>query len=219
MSRLTIPVIIAGGLMFAAPSMVSAADNPPATGLEERVARLEKRLDELETRLAPVAEKQKSEDHRAALARRARERWAEDNSRFTKEQLAEIEKLYQVANRQWRTPEAKASLEQLVEKYANANRTGCALLYLGRMSEGPDQEKYLKRAVEGFSDCWYGDGTNVGAYARLCLAQYYRNNNRPDEAGPLYREVREKYADMVDHSGRKLGDLIPKDDRATTTPG
>jgi tetratricopeptide (TPR) repeat protein len=202
-------------LLFALALPLAAAPEEPVS-MEARITRLEQRVAELEKGIAPVAEKQRAEEHRAALAKKARERWAEDNKLFTPEQLKEIEQLYQVANRQWRSPEAKESLEKLVSSYSNANRTGCAVLYLGRMSEGADREKYLRRAIEKHPDCWYGDGTNVGAYARFCLAWDLHKAGKADEAEKLFAELREKYSDAIDHSGRRLLDNLPKADEATT---
>lgn len=67
------------------------------------------------------------EKHRKA----ARVRAADDKQHYTVEQLGEIEILYQVANTKGkRSPEARESLKQLLEKYDKANRTGCATLYL-----------------------------------------------------------------------------------------
>lgn len=65
---------------------------------------------------------------------RARKRFEEDRNIYSVEELRDIEKLYQVANKQWNSPEAKESLKILIEKYPKANRTGCALQYLGQMS-------------------------------------------------------------------------------------
>ena len=53
------------------------------------------------------------------------------------EQLGEIETLYQIANTKGkRSPEARESLKQLLEKYDKANRTGCATFISGRRVKG-----------------------------------------------------------------------------------
>ena len=114
-----------------------------------------------------------------------------------------------MANRNWRSAEAKESLEKLVSMYSNANRTGCAVLYLGRMSTGEDREKYLRQAIDKHGDCCYGDGTMVGAYATFCLAGHLAETGRKDEAAALYRVVRERYPEAIEHSGKRLVDLIP----------
>ena len=137
-------------------------------------------------------------------------RMQQDQVNYNRQQLREVESLYQVANKQWQSPEAKESLKTLIETYGKADRTGCAVLYLGQMSSGDEKVTYLKRAMEEFGDCWYGDGVQVGAYARFVLAGYYRQVSRHDEAEKLYADLRNNYPDAVDHKGRLLLDSIPK---------
>ncbi|MFZ2656521.1 MAG: tetratricopeptide repeat protein, partial [Victivallales bacterium] len=84
------------------------------------------------------------------------------------------------------------------------------LQYLGQMTSGEEKEKYLKQAIKDFSDCYYGSGVQVGAYARLYLADYYQKNGKKDEASALYEEIRKDYPDAVNHKGRLLKDIIPK---------
>ncbi|EIQ01765.1 hypothetical protein OpiT1DRAFT_00340 [Opitutaceae bacterium TAV1] len=141
---------------------------------------------------------------------RARKRFEEDRNIYSVEELRDIEKLYQVANKQWNSPEAKESLKILIEKYPKANRTGCALQYLGQMSSGEEKEQYLKRAIKDFGDCYYGSGVQVGAYARLYLADYYRKQGKANEAKALYEEIQKYYPDAVNHKGKPLGNIIPK---------
>ena len=131
-----------------------------------------------------------------------------DRAIYTTEQRREIETLYQVANKQWRSVEGKDSLKALIEKYDKANRTGCALLYLGQMSKGKEREEYLLEAINGFSDCFYGNGVQVGAYARYYLAYYYKENGQEEEAKEMFREIASRYPNAVNHKGRFLADLI-----------
>ena len=152
----------------------------------------------------PAAQRQK-------LQARARQRAALDTKRYTRDQLKEAEELYQVANKNWRTPEAKASLEQMVKKFPNINRTGCAVLYLAQYSQGDDQEKLLKQAIRKHSDCFYFNGVQVGAYARLLLGHYYQENGQPEKAKPLFDEIRKKYPDAIGHRGESLVAKLPKE--------
>ena len=146
----------------------------------------------------------------ANLRKRFEARLEQDRKTYTQQELKEIESLYQIANSQWNSPEAQESLKKLVDKYAKANRTSCALLYLGQMASGEEKEKYPKKAIDEFSDCWYGDGVQVGAYARFYLANYYQDSGKKTEAAALFNEIRKNYPDAVDHKGRLLADLIPK---------
>ena len=123
---------------------------------------------------------------------------------YSQDELREIETLYQVANKQWRTEEGKDSLKKLISKYDKANRTGCALLYLGQMSKGTEREAYLQQAIADFSDCFYGDGVQVGAYARYYLAYYYKESGDEKTSAELFVEITEKYPDAIDHKGNLL---------------
>jgi serine/threonine protein kinase len=140
----------------------------------------------------------------------ARERAAEDHRIYSADQLREIENYYQIANKRWNSPEAMDSLQKLVEKYTKANRTGCAILYLGQMSTGEKRETYLKQAIREFGDCYYGDGVQVGAYARFCLAEYYRGQGLEETANALLDEMRHNYPGAVDHRGKPLLAELPK---------
>lgn len=178
--------------------------------LEKRVKQLEARVAELEAALEPVLAKAKVEEIVALQRKKARERMRKDAAVYTRDQLREIESLYQVANRKWGSQEGKDSLEQLVEKFDKANRTGCALLYLGQMSKGKEKEQYLQQAIIGFSDCYYGDGVQVGAYARYQLANYYKQTGQDKAAADMLKDLSRKFPDAIDHKGRLLSGQIKK---------
>lgn len=139
-----------------------------------------------------------------------RRRTAEDRKNYSVEQLREIENLYQVANKLWNTPEAKTSLKVLIEKYPKANRTGCAVQYMGQMSGGDEKERYLKLAIRDFGDSYYGSGVQVGSYARLYLGYYYKEKGMEKEAKALFDEIRKDYPDAINHKGVRLVDNLPK---------
>lgn len=197
MKRIIIAIIAAGTL--------TAHANPT---LEKRVAELEKEVAELKEALAPVMEKAEAEQITAQQRAEAKKRMRKDTQIYSKPELREIERLYQVANEHWKTEEGKDSLKELVEKYDKANRTGCALLYLGQMSQGEEREEYLKEAIEDFSDCYYGDGVQVGPYARYHLAYHYRRSGKENEAADLFEEIGELYPHAIDHRGALLSALI-----------
>ncbi|MFO7936514.1 MAG: hypothetical protein R6V06_02785 [Kiritimatiellia bacterium] len=141
-------------------SSLSAGDSLRIMQLEKRIAALEQRLAALEGKTAPVVEQLNAQEMKDDQRKKARHRMRKDLEVYSREKLREIESLYQVANKNWKSdkPKAKASLEKMLEKYERANRTGCALMYLGQMTQGEEREKYLKKAIEGYSDCYYGDG-------------------------------------------------------------
>ena len=172
--------------------------------------KLEKRVAELEAIVAPVVAKAQAGKMVERQRTKARERMRKDSAVYTREQLREIENLYQVANRKWRSQEGKDSLKQLIKKFDKANRTGCAMLYLGQMSKGKEKQKYLQKAIDDFSDCYYGDGVQVGAYARLHLAYYYKEKGEDKKAAKLFEEIASKYPDAIGHNGRPLSDSMNK---------
>ncbi len=162
--------------------------------------------DQKENQGTTTASAGKTVDRKEGIRRRT----AEDRKTYSLEQLREIENLYQVSNKLWNTPEARTSLKVLIEKYPKANRTGCAVQYMGQMSSGEEKEKYLKLAIKDFSDCFYGNGVQVGAYARLYLGYYYKEKGMEKEAKALFDEIRKDYPDSINHKGKMLVDIIPK---------
>jgi hypothetical protein len=176
--------------------------------LEERIEALEERVAQLEQLVKPVAEEIDKEQIAAQQRQKARARMRKDLDVYSRDELREIEDLYQVANKQWRSEEGKESLKQLVAKYDKANRTGCALLYLGRMSKGDEQIEYLQQAIDGFSDCFYGDGVQVGAYARWCLAWRYKEDGEQAKARALLDEIKTQYPDAINHRGTLLREMM-----------
>ena len=217
MSRHSVAVVIAWtvALWVGTPALAQdAADQGrKIRQLEEKVAKLEARLAELEKRVGPVVAKQSGEQDDQARRQKqqvlARERMRKDLQKHNRQQLGEAEQLYQVANKNWRSPEAKQSLQQMVERFPNINRTGCAVLYLGQYAEGEERERLLKEAAEKYGDCFYGNGVQVGAYARYLLARYYKDNGEADKAKTLFDQIRTKFPDAIDHQGKGLVGLIP----------
>lgn len=143
--------------------------------------------------------------------KQARIRMRQDAKKYTKDQRRDIESTYQVANKNWKKDRNKArkSLEKLVGQYKHANRTGCAVLYLGQLSRDEKQKvKYFKQAIKDFSDCYYGNGVNVGANAKLYLASLYINKGRYKQAEKLLNEIVRKHRTAVTHSGKAMIEFV-----------
>jgi len=187
-----------------------AEDNARIKALEDKVTSLEKRIAALEPAAVPVVEKLSPGQAVGKQRQKAKARIAKDLSVYSPVELREIESLYQVANQEWKTQRGKDSLKLLAEKFDRANRTGCALLYLAQMSKGDEREEYLEEAMEDFSDCYYENGVQVGAYARFLLAYHYKETGEEDDAEDLLEEIKKHYPDAVSHNGELLVDLIEK---------
>jgi hypothetical protein len=140
------------------------------------------------------------------LRAKAQERMALDRNLLKSGELRELESLYQSANRDPRSPDAKAKLKEVVRRFPQSNRAGCAALYLAQISEGTEREEFLKSAIAKYGNSWYGDGVQVGALARAQLAVSYANAGRRDEAQKLAEELRLQFSGAVDHSGARLAE-------------
>ncbi len=211
-----VPVAEGAAAAPAEPAAAAAVtDVPPASGTEPtiqelnlKLSTLEQRVAELENLIAPMRGQMQARSQSATLRSNFTERMKQDKQTFTPEQLNEIESLYQVCNKQWNTAEARRSANALIEKYGQSNRAGCALLYKAQWYAGEEREKLLRSAIAQYEDCWYGDGVQVGAYARFILANYLKEKGKPVEARELFDEIREKFPDAVNHQGEKLVDMI-----------
>ncbi len=186
------------------------ADGKP-TGIPQDLLDKAKRINEAPEEKSSGAKDVDVERRRARLRAAFEKRMARDKATYSDRELSEIEELYQVANKKWQSQEARDSLEKLIAKYSKANRTGCAVLYLGQMSDGAQKERYLKRALEDFSNCMYGDGVRVGAFARYLLAMHYEEIDKKDEAKRLIAELIKGYPDAIGHDGKLLIEQIPDD--------
>ena len=138
----------------------------------------------------------------------AQTRMRRDLETFTREQLREIEQLYQSANQNLRAPESRGRLQELIARYPASNRAGCAALYLAQIAGDADREVLLKQAIARHADAWYGDGTQVGPMARAYLASLYDKQQRRDEAIAIARALASDAPDAVDHQGRRIVDVL-----------
>lgn len=174
--------------------------------LKQRVDQLEKQVQEMSRILEPMKAQQAIDSRRKALRENFEKKMAKDAKKYSQEQLGEAEQLYQAANQKWGSPEANDSLKSMISKYPDVNRTGCAVLYLAQKSEGEERAKDLQDCIEKYSDCFYGDGVQVGAYARFLLAGDYRAKGEKEKAAALENEIKTQYPDAVDHGGKLLVD-------------
>ena len=204
-------LIIAGILisgMAASSDLLAQTSADELAELKQRVAQLEKKVQEISQLVQPLKAQQAAAGRRNTLRERFENQIAKDQEKYTPEQLREAESLYQVANQKWGTPEASESLQTMIRKYPDINRTGCATLYVAQKSQGEERTRYLQTCIERFNDCFYGDGVQVGAYARFLLAADYMSRGEKEKAAALYNEIRTTYPDAVDHSGKLLVDSI-----------
>ncbi len=187
---------------------IDVVNDAQITALQQRVADLEQRLADLEELAMPLIKQAQDQLRRDKAKAAARARMRQDRGKYSPEVLGEVEALYQTANKDWRSPAAVAALEKLVNEYPDLNRTGCATMYLGQMTQGDERVDYLTRAMTDFADCYYGDGVNVGAYATYYLACHQWAEGSYDDAQKLIDKINTDHPDAIDHRGRALTELL-----------
>lgn len=161
---------------------------------------------EFETELSRASSDAQLEALRAA----AQQRMRRDRATYSSDDFRDIEALYQSANQNLRAPGARATLVQLIRNYPGSNRAGCAVLYLAQTSDPVEREEYLKQAIARHSDAMYGDGVQVGAFARAQLATLYASLGRTADAQKIAEELRTLFPTAVDHDGTRLVDALQR---------
>jgi len=152
------------------------------------------------------ATRKSSADIRMAMRTKVRERMQKDLELYGKDGVREIEIAYRAYSQ---SKEAdNQHLQTLIAKYPMANRTGCAVMYAGQRSQGADDGKWFRLAVEKYGDCLYGDGAQVGAYARFYLAFLLERKGDKAGAEKLRNEILRLYPDAITHRGRRMSDYL-----------
>src|SRR5579863_8725955 len=131
--------LVIAGVMIATAAMLSSCASTKSDDvaqLNQRIDQLQKQVQEMSQVIEPLKDQQLRDNRRATLHEQFDKKLAEDGKKYTPEQLGEAESLYQVANQKWGSPEATESLQTMIKKYPDINRTGCAVLYVAQMSEG-----------------------------------------------------------------------------------
>src|ERR1039458_1886912 len=187
-------LVLAIVLVSAGCNVTGEKDTPEVKQLKAQVAALEKRMSEMEKSLLPAKTQLEQQARQRAYRERFDRRRELDRKKYTDEQLTEAEKIYQAGDSKWGSPECIEILKQMLEKYPDINRSGCALLDIAVNTTGPESEKYLKDCIQKYDDCYYGDGVQIGAFARFYLADYYSKTGENEKAEALRKETAGKDA-------------------------
>jgi len=201
-------LVLAMVLVSAGCNVTGEKDTREVKQLRAEVAALEKRMSEMEKSLLPAKLQMEQQERQRAYREEFNQRCDLDRKKYTEEQLTEAENTYAAAQSKLRSPEFIESVNQMLQKFPDANRTGCILLQLAQTTTGPESEKYFKDCIEKYDDCYYGDGVQVGAFARFWLADYYSKTKENEKAAALYKEIMDNYSDSIDHHGQLLINLI-----------
>ena len=152
----------------------------------------------------------------AAFRERAKVRFEAEGQAFSASDPADIEARYRSAFRSdvldgltfLRLPEAETILQELIRRYPESNRAGCALVLLAQQSTGAQRERFLRQAIEHDRDAWFENGTQVPAVARAMLAIHLAGLKRFEEAEKLAAELVERFPGAIDQSGATLDDTL-----------
>ena len=82
---------------------------------------------------------------------------------------------------------------------------------MAEKTDGSEKSKLLQSAIDHHSDCMFGDGVQVGAWARYLLGSYYKENDDAVRAALLFAEIKKDYPLSIDHDGEPLEKRLPKD--------
>jgi|GEM_PF-918059 len=201
-------LVLAMVLVSAGCNVTGEKDTREVKQLKAQVAALEKRISEMENSLLPAKTQLEQQERQRAYREKFDRRRDLDRKKYTEEQLTEAENMYAAAESKLRSPEFIESVNQMLQKFPGANRTGCLLLQLAQTTTGPESEKYFKDCIEKYNDCYFGDGVQVGAFARFWLANYYSKTGENEKAEALRKEIKNNYSDAIDHYGQFLINLI-----------
>jgi tetratricopeptide (TPR) repeat protein len=204
-------LVLAMALVSVGCDVTSNKNDRQIQALEAKVAELEHRLDQMQgAPQQPTPEQQQGRERMQSNRGKFEQRYALDVRTHTEVKVVEAEHDYEAAIRNFGSPESIEAHKKFIKKYPGFNRTGCALSELAGCVAGAECEPYYKECIQKYDDCYWGDGVQVGPFARFGLAQYYKNTGQADKAEALYTEIKENYPDALDHSGQLLADLINK---------
>lgn len=175
------------------------------TFLENKINILEKRLSTLEKIFGKdLSGKVLVDSNVIKLRAKAKARMKRDSENFSKRKIKKVEKLYKEASKNIALEQSKNIFKEIIKKYPGMNRAGCSALYLAQEEEGPEKSAMLNEVFEKYGDCMYGDGVEVGAYARYKLALIYREKDDVIKAKELMHYIRKNYPGAIDHDGNSL---------------
>ena len=157
---------------------------------------------------APALSDTQRESAKRDNKRAAREAMQRDSRLYDTKQYQEIETDYQAAAARYREADVRTVLEAFLKKWTKGNRVGCATLYLAQKSRGEEREKLLRLCIADFSDCYYLNGCQVGALARLHLWSSLKTGGKTAEADTLLAELKAKFSLANDHTGKVFSDIL-----------
>lgn len=141
--------------------------------------------------------------------------WRKDRDRLGAEKHKEMEQLWFEGRRPRGDPASIEKLEQILERYPETNRAGCAAMELGhhymRSRDLPMEERRKKasdswhRVENRYSEVLCEYNAPAAGMSKLALATWVYRSTDPAQARRLLQEVLDEHQGETDHLGRPLG--------------
>ncbi|MDF1752812.1 MAG: M56 family metallopeptidase [Verrucomicrobiales bacterium] len=172
---------------------------PDIASLEDEVGQLKEQIADAESLAPPPRQvdlRMVIEENREKAQRIIR---AKEN-RYPDALNKEVEIAYQNA-----TNGTVADLEAFIEKYSEHNRAGCAALIAGQRAQTSDKkQKYLKLAINDYSNSYFPEGSQVTPIARFYLGQLFLAEGKTEKANKHFEAILERHPTATTIHGNEL---------------
>ncbi len=186
-------------------------------GLSIRLERLESRIDQMVgagKRRSGGSVGRETDPRMNAAGRLPRdfvEAMASDGKRYGAGQLNEIDDLYRRGTEGVDSEDGRAALEELVEKFPESNRGGCAAANLGahHLNNGDLESAadVLRGVIDLDSAAVFGNGEKVMPRALYNYGRVLERQGDSDGARAIWHRLRDDHAGDRDARGDSYGDL------------
>lgn len=172
---------------------------PDIASLEDEVDQLKEQIAEADSLAPPPRQvdlRMVIEENREKAQRIIR---AKEN-RYPEALNKEVEIAYQNA-----VNGSISNLEAFIEKYSEHNQAGCAALIAGRRAKTfEDKQRYFKLAINGYSNSYFDDGSQVAPNARYFLGQLYLTREMTEKANKHFDMILKNYPTAITFHKKNL---------------
>ncbi len=158
-------------------------------------------LAEEKPELTPAEQKAVQENRKKAQIR-----IREDEKYYTDQERREIGELYKAWNNTPKLNERKTIAQKMLRRYPKSNWTGCIMVVYSNINSKYEEIRLLKQTVRDYNDCFYGNGTQVGAEARRRLVKCLNRVGKKEEAEKYLRELKESYPTATGFNGKFINE-------------
>jgi len=135
-----------------------------------------------------------------------------DERRYDARSLKEIENLYRRGNERIDTEEGRDALEELVEKYPESNRRGCAAMNLGAtyLNEGELEAAaaHLEAIISAGSDAVFENGERILPKAMYNYGMLLERRGDEDGARDVWEGLGARFPGETDGNGIPYAKLV-----------